>query len=77
MVYAMSGPVSPDAARAWTRILRDFVIVLVGVFILLHETLTKDTPDPILIGAGLILLGLPPALRFDEWLTKSSGDKPK
>jgi hypothetical protein len=74
----MSVLVSPEAVRAWTRILRDFAIVLVGVFILLHETLVNGTPDPILIGAGLILLGLPPALRFDEWLKGGTdGDSEK
>lgn len=66
--------VDPEAVRAWTRILRDFAIVIVGVFILIHETLTTQTPNPLLIGAGLVLLGLPPALRADEWLRSRDDD---
>lgn len=58
---------NPDDARAWGRILRDLVIVAVGAFILLHEEFGRGSPDPILIAAGLTMLGLPPALRADEW----------
>ena len=48
--------------------IRDFAIVIVGVFILLHEELSRGSPNPYLIAAGLVALGLPPALRADEWL---------
>lgn len=65
----------PEALRAWTRILRDFAIVIVGVFILLHETLSVGDPNPLLVGAGLVLLGLPPALRADEWLRNRDADQ--
>lgn len=68
MIYYEVLAMSPENARAWARILRDFAIVIVGVFMLLHETLTSAEPNPLLIGAGLVLLGLPPALRADEWL---------
>jgi hypothetical protein len=57
-----------DAVRAYIRILRDAALVFVGAFILIHETLTNQEPNPVLIGAGLVLLGLPPALRADEWI---------
>lgn len=71
-------PLSPEAARAWSRIARDFAIVVVGIFILVHETLKTMSPDPILIGAGLVLLGVPPALRADEWLRgKDEGKESK
>lgn len=59
-----------EAARAWGRIFRDFAIVVVGLFILIHETLTSRAADPLRIGAGLVLLGVPPALRADEWLRR-------
>lgn len=62
----------PDIAR-WSRVLRDFAIVLVGIFILVHETLTVREPNPLLIGAGLVLLGVPPSLRADEWLRGKNG----
>lgn len=65
----------PEIASAWGRILRDVAIVIVGVFILLHETLQSGAPDPALIGAGLVLLGVPPALRADEWLNRRRGGK--
>ena len=64
----------PEAARAWGRIFRDFAIVFVGVFILIHETISGSSPDPLLIGAGLVALGLPPALRADEWLRRRGDD---
>lgn len=60
----------PKIVQAWQRILRDLVIVFVGAFILVHETLTKDVPNPYLIGAGLAALGIVPALRLDEKRSK-------
>lgn len=65
---------NPEEARAWGRVLRDLAIVVIGAFILLHEELSARTPNPYLIAAGLVALGLPPALRADEWL---SGRKDK
>lgn len=59
---------TPDEARAWGRVLRDVLIVAIGAFILVHEELSRGAPNPYLIAAGLIALGLPPALRADEWL---------
>lgn len=64
----------PEAVRAWQRILRDFVIVALAAFILVHETITEGTPNPTLVAAGLVLLGLPPALRVDEWLRRRDKD---
>jgi len=66
--------VNPEIARAWVRIIRDLSLVLVGTFILLHETLVDRAADPLRIGAGLVLLGLPPALRADEWLRGKDDD---
>lgn len=55
----------PEEARAWVRIFRDAVIVLVGTFILVYETVADADPNLYLIGAGLAALGLPPAFRLD------------
>ncbi len=55
---------------AWMRIVRDTVIVLVGTFMLVFETVYVSNPNAYIIGAGLVALGLPPALRLD---TRTSG----
>lgn len=55
-----------DAIRSWQRILRDTVIVGIGAFMLVYETVAARVPDPYVIGAGLVALGVPPALRYDE-----------
>lgn len=55
----------PETLRAWQRIFRDFVIVLVGAFILVYETVAAASPNPYLIGAGLTALGVPPLLRLN------------
>lgn len=52
--------------RARQRIFRDFVIVIVGAFMLIHETVWSKSPNVYLIGAGLAALGVPPLLRLDE-----------
>ena len=64
----------PEIARAWTRIFRDFALVFLGVFMLVHETVTSRAPNPYLIAAGLVLLGVPPALRADQWLRNRGDD---
>lgn len=56
---------TPAELRQGQRILRDFTILFLGAFILLWQTLFVATPNPLLIGAGLVLLGLPPAFRLD------------
>ncbi len=50
---------------AWMRIIRDTVIVLIGSFMLVFETVFAANPNAYIIGAGLVALGLPPALRLD------------
>ena len=68
---------TPEDVRAWGRVLRDLAIVVIGVFILLHEELSRRAPNPYLIAAGLVALGLPPALRADEWLGGRKNGKAK
>lgn len=57
-----------EELRAWQRIFRDFLIVIVGAFMLVHETIWSSDPNIYIIGAGLTALGIPPALRLDERL---------
>lgn len=47
-------------------IVRDLAIVAVALFMLVHETTFSVSPNPYVIGAGLTLLGVPPALRIDR-----------
>lgn len=61
---------TPEEAKAWLRVLRDLVIVAVGAFILLHEEISVRSPNPYLIAAGLAALGVPAALRADEWFKR-------
>lgn len=48
------------------RLLRDVLLACTGVAMLIHETLSPD-PSPLIVGAALTLLGLPAALRYDQW----------
>ncbi len=54
----------PDVLAAWTSILRDFVIVVLAAFLLIYEAVFT-IPNAYIVGAGLALLGVPPALRLD------------
>lgn len=59
---------NPETAREWQRIFRDIGTSMVGWFILIWQTVIAHEPHPLLVGAGLILLGVAPALRLDEKL---------
>ncbi len=52
----------------WSKQLRDFLCFLLGAAGFVHETtLGAGTPErPYIIGACMVLLGLPLALRWDE-----------
>jgi hypothetical protein len=56
----------PKAAREWIRIVRDVVILFVAAFMLIYETIVVRSPNLYVLGAGLTLLGIPPALRLDS-----------
>lgn len=62
------------AWTSWLRIFRDALIVSVGTFMLVYETVFARTPNVELIGAGLVALGLPPVLRLDVRRTDDSND---
>lgn len=65
---------SEETARAWVRILRDLLLVLGGLFILIHETVSSGPPDPVLIAAGVGLMGVPPVLRLDRSREETDDD---
>jgi membrane-bound ClpP family serine protease len=50
--------------RSWTRISRDLILTVLGVWILIHETLTPGSPDPLLVGTAMTMLGFPQAARL-------------
>jgi hypothetical protein len=62
--------VTPDQVRAWQAIFRDVVITVLAAFMLTYETVGTDSPNVYVIGAGLTLLGIPPALRLDSMRRK-------
>jgi len=59
--------VDPRLAREWVRIFRDVAIVCTASFMLVFETVVVQAPNPYIVGAGLTLLGIPPALRLDAF----------
>lgn len=64
---------TPEALKAWQGIFRDVVITLVAAFMLVFETVFAAAPNAYILGAGLTLLGIPPALRLDR-SRKNHGD---
>jgi hypothetical protein len=58
---------TPEEFRAWQRVLRDFMLIAAGTFVIVFATLTVRDPAvlTILLGAGMGLFGLPPFLRLD------------
>lgn len=56
----------PEDLNQWVAIFRDVVIVLLAAFILSYETVLISNPNPLLVGAGLTLLGFPAAWRIDS-----------
>lgn len=67
--------IDPKAYRAWQRIIRDTLLVSVGAFMLLYETIAVPSPDPYVIAGGLAALGLPPAIRLDLRPKKEDEDE--
>lgn len=64
---------TPEALRQWQAIFRDLVIVVLAAFMLVYETVVAREPNAYIVGAGLTLLGIPPALRADSWRRKGEG----
>ena len=56
---------TPENLDQWLDIFRDTVIVVLATFMLVYETVFADNINPCIVGAGLTLAGVPPALRLD------------
>lgn len=56
----------PGAVAEWQRIGRDITITVVAAFMLIFETVFRTEPNAYVLGAGLAMLGVPPALRLDQ-----------
>ena len=53
--------------RVWQRLLVELLVCpALGVFILVWQTAFSDTPDPILVAAGLVLVGAPAVVGLDD-----------
>lgn len=63
---------TPEEVRKWQRVIRDFAMLAVGIFMLVYETVGTETPNEWLVGAGLTAVGLVPAFQFDEWRRRQS-----
>lgn len=64
------GPRSPSRrpeteAQAKWRLIRDILLTGVGMFMLVWQTLSSS-PQPVILGAALVLLGLPATLRLED-----------
>lgn len=56
---------TPERIDEWVTIFRDVVIVFLATFMLVYETAFAGEVNPYIVGAGLTLAGVPPALRLD------------
>lgn len=65
-----------EAVRFAQGILRDLVLVCLAVFMLVHETVEDSSPDPLIVGAALTLLGVPAAVRLDDRRRVRNGTEP-
>jgi hypothetical protein len=52
------GP-SPDDTKAWIDVLKNVMLIGVGIFIIIHETLGADFPSLLLLIVAAGALGLP------------------
>ena len=65
------GP-TPSAVREWIGIFKDVTLILVGVFIIVHETVGTDIPSPVLLVVAAACLGLS---IIDYLMGRVRGDK--
>lgn len=64
----------PEIVDSWVAIFRDITIVLLATFMLVFETVFAHEVSPYIVGAGLTLAGVPPALRADTYRRRRKAD---
>lgn len=67
---------APEEVKAWLFILRDFLLVVVGTFMLVYETLEVRPPSIDVLSVGAALLGIPMVVRLDTWSSGKDATKP-
>lgn len=65
---------TPEKVDPWIAIFRDLVFVLLSTFILVFETVYAHSVNPLIVGAGLTLAGVPPVVRLDGRRRKKKED---
>lgn len=65
----MPRELSPESVQVWIRIGLSTILFFVGVGLLIWEAAFVPTPNALIVGAGLLAVGLPPAFRIDALLT--------
>ena len=49
---------TPKEVREWIDVIKDIILILIGVFIIIHETAGTDIPSPVLLVVASACLGL-------------------
>lgn len=62
-----------QAVEAWWPLIRDVWCVTVGTILLVSQ-IRVQTPDPTVIGAGMVLLGVSASGRIQEWARRRNGN---
>lgn len=69
---------SPDKARAWIRVARDALLILLGTVtflsVLILYIVRREPPNLTLIGFATAAFGLGVVLRADELIIRGNGD---
>lgn len=68
---------TPMTPKDWMGLFRDFMLILVGVFLMVFDAVWIHPPSTLVMGAGLTALGFPVFLRIQlpEFKIKSGDDK--
>lgn len=69
----METVMNPEVIDQWVQIIRDLCIIVVGAFMLIYETVFTPVPNYLIVGGGLTLFGVPPALRIDQVRRRKKG----
>ncbi len=65
-------PWTPEVVGQWQRIINGLISESVGAFMLIWQTVFASQPSALLVGAGLLAIGVPPALGIDRRLQARS-----